>query len=62
MRSHSRRSWYWAINGATSGLASGLALVVALMAGFTAVLGFAITAYFVAALTLPGAEPARAAA
>ena len=47
------RSWYWAINGATSVLASVLALVIALISGFTVVLGCAIAAYLVAALTLP---------
>ena len=47
------RSWYWAINGATSVLASVLALVIALIAGFTVVLACAIAAYLVAALTLP---------
>ena len=44
------RSWYWAINGATSVLASVMALVIALIAGFTVVLGCAIAAYLVAAL------------
>ena len=39
------RSWYWAVNGATSVLASVLALVIALIAGFSAVLGFAVAAY-----------------
>jgi hypothetical protein len=47
------RSWYWAINGATSVLASVLALVIALIAGFSAVLGAAVAAYLVAAVTLP---------
>jgi hypothetical protein len=51
------RSWYWAINGATSVLASVLALVIALITGFTVVLGFAIAAYLVAALSLPGPRP-----
>ena len=52
------RSWYWAINGATSVLASVLALVIALIAGFTAVLGCAVASYVIAALTLPaGHEP-----
>jgi phage shock protein PspC (stress-responsive transcriptional regulator) len=50
------RSWYWAINGATSVLASVLALVIALIAGFGAVLGCAVTSYFVAALALPSAR------
>jgi hypothetical protein len=53
------RSWYWAVNGATSVLASVLALVVALIAGFGTVLGFAIGAYLIAALTLPGPDPVR---
>ena len=48
------RSWYWAINGATSVLASVVALVIALVAGFTAVLWCAVAIYVVAALTLPG--------
>jgi hypothetical protein len=47
------RSWYWAINGATSVLASVLALVIALLAGFAVVLGCAVASYLVAALTLP---------
>ena len=47
------RSWYWAVNGATSVLASVLALVIALISGFSAVLGCAIAAYLMAALTLP---------
>ena len=47
------RSWYWAINGATSVLASVLALVIALIAGFTVVMGCAVVSYSVAALTLP---------
>jgi hypothetical protein len=47
------RSWYWAINGATSVLASVLALVIALIAGFAVVLGCAVASYLVAALTLP---------
>jgi hypothetical protein len=55
------RSWYWAINGATSVLASVLALVIALIAGFAAVLGCAVASYLIAAVTLPGrrelAEP-----
>jgi hypothetical protein len=53
------RSWYWAVNGATSVLASVLALVVALIAGFGTVLGFAIAAYLIAALTLPGPDSVR---
>jgi hypothetical protein len=56
------RSWYWAINGATSVLASVLALVIALIAGFTTVLGFALGAYLIAALTLPVAGSDRQAA
>jgi hypothetical protein len=48
------RSWYWAINGATSVLASVLALVIALITGFATVLGCAVVSYLVAALTLPG--------
>jgi hypothetical protein len=55
------RSWYWAINGATSVLASVLALVIALIAGFGVVLGCAVASYLIAALTLPArrevAEP-----
>jgi hypothetical protein len=47
------RSWYWAINGATSVLASVLALVIALLAGFAVVLGCAVVSYLAAALTLP---------
>ena len=47
------RSWYWAVNGATSVLASVLALVIALISGFAAVLGCAVMAYLIAALTLP---------
>jgi spermidine synthase len=47
------RSWYWAINGATSVLASVLALVIALLAGFAVVLECAVASYLVAALTLP---------
>jgi uncharacterized membrane protein SpoIIM required for sporulation len=47
------RSWYWAINGATSVLASVLALVIALIAGFGVVLGCAVASYLIAALTLP---------
>ncbi len=54
------RSWYWAVNGATSVLASVLALVIALIAGFAVVLGCAIVAYSIAALTLPAA-PAESA-
>jgi uncharacterized membrane protein SpoIIM required for sporulation len=50
------RSWYWAVNGATSVLASVLALVIALISGFTAVLGCAVAAYLIAALTLPEAR------
>ena len=46
------RSWYWAINGATSVLASVLALVIALLAGFAVVLGCAVMSYLIAALTL----------
>jgi hypothetical protein len=47
------RSWYWAVNGATSVLASVLAIVVALVAGFSTVLGAALVCYLLAALTLP---------
>ena len=47
------RSWYWAINGATSVLASVLALVIALIAGFGVVLECAVASYLIAALTLP---------
>ena len=47
------RSWFWAINGATSVLASVLALVIALIAGFTVVLGCAVVIYLIAAVTLP---------
>jgi hypothetical protein len=47
------RSWYWAINGATSVLASVLALVIALIAGFAVVMGCAVVSYLVAAMTLP---------
>jgi hypothetical protein len=47
------RSWYWAINGATSVLASVLALVIALIAGFGVVLGCAVASYLIAALTMP---------
>jgi hypothetical protein len=47
------RSWYWAINGATSVLASVLALVIALIAGFAVVLGCAVASYLIAALTMP---------
>jgi hypothetical protein len=46
------RSWYWAINGATSVLAS----VLALIAGFTAVLGCAVARYLIAVLTLPASR------
>jgi hypothetical protein len=52
------RSWYWAINGATSVLASVLALVIALIAGFGTVLGCAVAVYLVAAVTLPGVRRA----
>ena len=47
------RSWYWAVNGATSVLASVLALVIALIAGFAVVLGCAVAAYLIAAVMLP---------
>ena len=47
------RSWYWAINGATSVLASVLALVLALVMGFSVVLACAVACYLTAALTLP---------
>jgi hypothetical protein len=47
------RSWYWAINGATSVLASVLAIVIALLAGFTTVMAIAVGCYLLAALTLP---------
>jgi MFS family permease len=50
------RSWYWAINGATSVLASVLALVIALIGGFTVVLACAVASYVIAALTLPAAR------
>ncbi|MFI5244985.1 MAG: hypothetical protein ACHQQR_07145 [Gemmatimonadales bacterium] len=53
------RSWYWAVNGATSVLASVLALVIALVAGFAVVLGCAVTSYLVAALTLPARRDDR---
>jgi hypothetical protein len=49
----SDRSWYWAINGATSVFASVLALVIALIAGFSVVLWCAVASYVIAALTLP---------
>jgi hypothetical protein len=52
------RSWYWAINGATSVLGSVVALVVALIAGFTVVLWCAVAAYAVASVV----SPVRAAA
>ena len=52
------RSWYWAINGATSVLASVLALVIALIAGFSTVLGCAVAIYLVAAVTLPAVRRA----
>jgi hypothetical protein len=60
------RSWYWAINGATSVLGSVLALVIALLAGFFVVLGAAAVCYVLAAATLPsrlsaGVPPASAA-
>src|SRR5262249_22622274 len=47
------RSWYWAINGATSVLASVLALVLALVLGFSVVLACAVACYLTAGLTLP---------
>lgn len=47
------RSWFWAINGATSVLASVLALVLALLAGFPVVLAAATGCYLIAAMTLP---------
>ena len=47
------RSWYWAINGATSVLASVLALVIGLLAGFPVVSGAAVGCYVLAAFTLP---------
>jgi hypothetical protein len=47
------RSWYWAVNGATSVLASVLALVIALVSGFAVVLGCAVAIYLIAAMTLP---------
>jgi hypothetical protein len=47
------RSWFWAVNGATSVLASVLALVIALAAGSTVVLECAVASYVIAALTLP---------
>ena len=56
------RSWYWAINGATSVLGSVLAIVVALLAGFGAVLGIAVACYVLSAVALPsqsaGGSPA----
>jgi hypothetical protein len=52
------RSWYWAVNGATSVLASVVALVVALISGFTVVLLCAVAAYALAALTLPARHAA----
>jgi uncharacterized membrane protein SpoIIM required for sporulation len=52
------RSWYWAVNGATSVLASVAALVIALIAGFTVVLCLAVASYAAAALTLPRGRPA----
>lgn len=51
------RSWYWAINGASSVLASVLALVLALIGGFTLVLALAVAIYAVAAVTLPKPLP-----
>jgi len=51
------RSWYWAVNGATSVLASVLALVVAMIAGFSVVLACAVASYIAAALTLPASRP-----
>ena len=47
------RSWYWAINGASSVLASVLALVLALIGGFSLVLALAVAIYAVAALSFP---------
>ena len=47
------RAWYWAVNGATSVLASVLAIVIALIAGFGTVLGVAIGCYLLAAVALP---------
>jgi hypothetical protein len=47
------RSWYWAINGATSVLGSVLALVIGLLTGFVVVLASAVGCYALAALTLP---------
>ena len=47
------RAWYWAVNGATSVLASVLAIVIALLVGFSTVLGIAIACYLLAAFTLP---------
>jgi hypothetical protein len=52
------RSWYWAVNGATSVLASVLAIVVALVGGFTVVLACAVVSYALAALALPQARAA----
>jgi hypothetical protein len=46
------RTWYWAVNGATSVLASVLALVLALLHGFNFVLWLAVGTYAVAALAL----------
>ena len=47
------RSWYWAINGATSVLGSVMALVIALVAGFTVVVTCAVALYVLAALMVP---------
>ena len=47
------RSWLWAINGAASVLGSILALVLALIGGFTLVLGLAVAIYLLGATCLP---------
>lgn len=47
------RSFYWAINGATSVLSGTLALVLSLLFGFSAVLGIAVWLYATAAFLLP---------
>ena len=47
------RSWYWAINGATSVLASVLAIVIALITGFMTVLAGAVAIYLLAAIAFP---------
>ena len=47
------RSWFWAINGASSVLGSILALVLALIGGFSLVLGLAVAVYALSAVCLP---------